>query len=155
MKKYALTEWAAIAEILGAVAVVISLMFVAYSINRNTNTLYASSENFVYQLQDDEWSDLAGDPHLAEILSKVRSEKVLSDSEEIQWSAHMMRMLNRWELVYYRYKEDQMTAQQWEDWDRSFSFVFLAEFPAQRWPDWRYGYGEEFVDHIDVLLSEQ
>ena len=36
MERLKLTEWAALAEIIGTVAIVVSLLFVGYSINRNT-----------------------------------------------------------------------------------------------------------------------
>jgi len=39
-----LEQWAAVAEIVAAIAVVISLLFLAHSINRNTATLEADAE---------------------------------------------------------------------------------------------------------------
>ena len=51
MSKLKLTEWAAVSEIIGTVAVVISLLFLAFSVNRNTVVMQASNDNFVYELQ--------------------------------------------------------------------------------------------------------
>jgi len=52
MKKANLSNWAAISEIVGAIAVVVSLLFVAYSINQNTTALtLAGSERFLDRSQ--------------------------------------------------------------------------------------------------------
>ena len=45
MKRLALPEWAALAEIIGTVAIIASLLFVAYEINRNTLVLQGTGEN--------------------------------------------------------------------------------------------------------------
>ena len=44
---------AAAAEIVGTIAVVISLLFVGYSINRNTDATQASSENILFERHTD------------------------------------------------------------------------------------------------------
>ena len=52
MKKANLSNWAAISETVGAIAVVVSLLFVAYSINQNTAALtLAGSERFLDRSQ--------------------------------------------------------------------------------------------------------
>ena len=48
MRKFNLGEWSNIADIVGMVAVVISLVFVGYSLERNTTALAGSNENDLY-----------------------------------------------------------------------------------------------------------
>jgi len=59
MKKLDLTEWAAISEILGTTAVIASLIFVAYTVDRNTVVMQAANDNFQYQIQDERARDIA------------------------------------------------------------------------------------------------
>ena len=73
MKKFTLTEWAAAGEIVGTVAVVISLLFVAYSINRNTDATQASSENILFERHTELANQFMLDPTLAEIMVKRRN----------------------------------------------------------------------------------
>lgn len=47
MARLKLTEWAASAEIIGTVAIVVSMLFVGYSINRNTKEMQAVNENYL------------------------------------------------------------------------------------------------------------
>lgn len=46
-EKLSLTEWAAVGELIATLGIVISLLFVAYSINRNTEVNQASTENLI------------------------------------------------------------------------------------------------------------
>ena len=73
MKKLTLTEWAAAGELVGTVAVVISLLFVAYSINRNTEATQAATENILFEQHTDLANHFLSDPTLADILVKKRA----------------------------------------------------------------------------------
>jgi hypothetical protein len=73
MKNRNLAEWAAISDILETVAVVASLIFVAYSVNRNTLVMQSASDTFVYQIQDERVRDIANSSELASIELKVRN----------------------------------------------------------------------------------
>ena len=153
MKLRSVTEWAAIAEIIGTITVVVSLLLVAYSINRNTAVLHATNENFIYQLQDQEFGDLSSNPNLASLLSKHQNGEVFSDEERTQYAAHISRLLNRWELLFNRHQQGLISAEQWEDWNRFYATDFPNQFPHEWWPSWRYAYQPDFASHVDEVLS--
>ncbi len=52
MAKRNLAEWAAVSEIIGTLAVVISLLFVAFNISQNTRVMQAANDNFLYETQN-------------------------------------------------------------------------------------------------------
>jgi len=52
MKKLDLTDWAAAAEIVGTVAVVVSLLFVGMNIKQNTAAVQAMNDNVLYEMTD-------------------------------------------------------------------------------------------------------
>jgi hypothetical protein len=81
MKKPDLTSWSAIAEIGGMVAVVISLIFVMYSINQYTAALQANNENFLYQVAINGAREVARNPNLASIIFRFRRGEDLTDIE--------------------------------------------------------------------------
>ena len=47
MKRLTLPEWAAIADIVGTVAVVVSLLFLAHTIEQNTAVTQSANDNFL------------------------------------------------------------------------------------------------------------
>ena len=82
MKKLTLTGWAAAGEIVGTNAVVISLLFFDYSINRNTDATQASSENILFERHTDLANHFMTDPTLAELMVKRR--QGVADLSEVE-----------------------------------------------------------------------
>jgi hypothetical protein len=73
MRKLSLGEWSSLAEVVASMAVVVSLVFVGFSINQNSHILKASNDSLIFEIQDSIMSQLAGDPVLASILVKLES----------------------------------------------------------------------------------
>ena len=63
-----MNEWAAISEILGMMAVIVSLLLVVSSIRQNTAAMHTTNDNFLYQRQDAIVAALATNPSLAEVV---------------------------------------------------------------------------------------
>ena len=99
MKRLDLTGWAAIAEIVGTVAVVVSLLFVAHSVNRNTSIMQSVNDNFIYQLQDERVRDIVSDPELASIIVKFRHKEDISEVAHQNTSRMINRLVNRLNLT--------------------------------------------------------
>ncbi len=99
MIKRNLAEWAAISDILETAAVVASLIFVAYSVNRNTLVMQSANDTFVYQIQDERVRDIANNPELASIELKVRNNEEVSAVDKHRMISQHLRELNRWELA--------------------------------------------------------
>ena len=59
MRKLSLGEWSSLAEIVATVAVVISLMFVGYSINRNSYILQSTNDSLIFEIQDSIMAEMA------------------------------------------------------------------------------------------------
>ncbi len=72
MERLKLTEWAALAEIIGTVAIVVSLLFVGYSINRNTKEMQAVNENYLFEVQDPRRDAEAANSQLSALVVKAQ-----------------------------------------------------------------------------------
>jgi len=79
-----LTEWAAVAEILGMVTVVVSLLLVVRSISQNTTAMHTSNDNFIYERQDAIIRTLVTDTSMAELYVKHHNKEQLSDVEHVR-----------------------------------------------------------------------
>jgi hypothetical protein len=156
VKKLTLTEWAAAGEIVGTIAVVISLLFVAYSINRNTDATQASSENILFERHTDLANQFMLDPTLAELLVKRRNDDAeLTEIEVIRWEKYELNMLDIWALAHSRYRRGLLSDVQWETWDTYFTHMFTNEAEAiskARWEALRYGFDREFWQHVGTVL---
>lgn len=153
MKKLDLTEWAAISEIIGAIAVVASLIFVAQSVNRNTAQLQASSDDFLFQLTDEDFRDVALNPDLASIIQRYSQQQDLTDIETMRYQAHMARTLNRWEIAFVRHEQGFLDTESWQVWDAAFTDGFVDRFPQSWWSEWRHSVTPSFASHVDAVYK--
>ncbi len=156
MKRITLNELAAAAEIIGTLAVIVSLLFVAYSINRNTEAIQASSENTLFERHTDIANQFMLDPTLAELMVKQRSGYAdLTEVDVVRWEKYELNMLDIWALAHSRYQRDLLSERQWQTWDRYFSHMFANEAEAisrSRWEELEYGFEAEFWQHVGVAL---
>jgi hypothetical protein len=145
-----LTEWAAVAEILGMVAVVASLLLVARSITQNTAAMHTSNDNFLYERQDAIIATLVTDASMAELQVKHANNELLSDVEHVRmWNQHFRDML-MWELAFVRFSEGLFSTAQWRHWDDAYSTQFLGEFPPSWWAEARPWVNNYFAEHVDA-----
>ena len=158
MKKLTLTEWAAAGEIVGTIAVVISLLFVGYSINRNTDATQASSENILFERHTNLANQFMLDPTLAELMVKRRNgDADLTEVEIIRWEKYELNMLDIWALAHSRHQRELLSEDQWVTWDRYFTHMFSNEGEAiskSRWEELQYGFDTEFWGHVSAALFE-
>jgi hypothetical protein len=153
MAELTLSEWAAISEILGVLAVVISLLLVVGSIRQNTAAMRTTNDNFLYERQDAIVAALATNPLLAEISVKHDNDEDLSEIERLQLWNQMFRDLLLWELAFVRFKEGLFSPAQWSEWNRVYSIQFINECPKSWWAENRHWVTEKFAAHVDSVYT--
>jgi hypothetical protein len=148
-----LTEWAAIAEILGMITVVASLLLVARSVTQNTAAMQTSNDNFLYERQDAIIATLVTDASLAQLQVKHENKEQLSDVEHVRmWNQYFRDML-MWNLAFIRFSEGLFSKAHWRDWDRAYSIQFLGEFPPSWWAEARPWVTNDFAEHVDAIYG--
>ena len=156
MRKLTLKEWAALGEVVATVAVVVSLLFVAYTIGQNTAALQGASDNILFERHAELTNQFTADPSLAAIMLKMRSDDPkLSDVESIRWEKYQMNLLDIWALAYMRHQADLLSERQWRAWDTYFTDLFSRggeRISKQRWDQLRSGWDAGFWSHVDKAL---
>ena len=148
-----LAEWAAVAEILGMVAVIVSLLLVARSISQNTAAMHTANDNFLYERQDAIITTLVTDPSMAELQIKHENNEQLSEVEHVRLWNQLFRDMLMWELAFRRFEAGLLSAAQWQEWDKAYSLQFLSEFPPSWWAEARPWVGDGFAEHVDALYA--
>ena len=148
-----LSEWAAVAQILGMVTVVVSLLLLARSIRQNTAAMHTSNDNFIYERQDAIVTTLVTDTSMAELYVKHQNGEELSDVEHVRMWNQLFRDMLMWELAFIRFNEGLFSTAQWREWDRVYSKQFLQEFPPSWWAEARPYVNDNFVEHVDAIYE--
>ena len=156
MRKLNLSEWASVGELVGTLAVVVSLIFVVHSIDQNTAAIQGSTENLIFERHTEITTNFMLDPSLAEILVKMREDKPeLTDIEAVRWEKYQLNLLDTWAIAYNRHQGELLASQQWHEWDRYFSETFRSggeKLSREQWEEWRYAYGDGFWSHVEQSL---
>ncbi len=101
MRKLNLSEWASLAEIIGAFAVVISLLLVVSSLDRNTTAIQAQVGDASYAAVREVNLDLLNNPELFDItLRAVESLDSLDEAEMEKYKVWLHVNLDLWERQY-------------------------------------------------------
>ena len=155
MRKLNLSDWASLAEIVATVAVVISLIFVVISLERNTAVMQASNDNFIYELQYARSRDIVSSPGMASIYVKHRNGEELSAEEQERFYWDKMQELSTWELAFNRHRDGLFSTQQWVGWNQYFEVAFTPRFSVDEWAEVRDFYQEDFQTHVDAVYAEK
>ncbi len=114
-------DWAAYAEIIGTVAIVISLVFVVQSIDQNTTAIQAAQMNNIYT----GWREavqvpILNDPDLADTIAKARAGDALTPGEQIRWGTFVGGKLDNWSQIFNLHENGLISTEVWQSWDGGF-----------------------------------
>ena len=158
MTKLALRDWASVAEIIGTIAVVVSLLFVAYSVNHNTEVLQSLNDNLLYEYDEHGISDIVNDPSMAAILVKLDNNEPLTATENERFLQYRYRTLNMWELAHDRYVEGLFPEEKWVGWSASLGYTVTRgprRLPKEVWETNKIMYGSDFGLIVDQAYAAE
>ena len=155
MKRLSLSEWSSIAEIAGAIAVVISLLFVTVSINKNTAMLETNAEaEFL-----DAWRTTVQMPfytneRLAEIQLKVHTGKQLAPVEAKMWENFLRALFENWFQYKGAHEKGQVSDQAWEEMNAAILTLWDRERMGEFWEEMGFAWAStEFGEHINKEVA--
>lgn len=147
-----LQKWAHIGEIAGAVAVVLSLLYVGYQIRENTAVQQNQTEINLYNLMHEHDSWLR-DPAFVAVVNKSGDDyDALSSVELTQIEKYVATGLNVWGYAWKSFNREQLDIDEWRAWDRWFAGEMQHPAWSRTYEKYRYGYHEDFQAHIESAI---
>ena len=114
MKKRTLSDWASIAEIIGAAAVVASLLYVGYEIHRNTKVSLASNRQAIAS-RAQELALYSAETNIHRLLFDPSGDDVeLTESEQNHLTAYIGALLRTTEEAYLLYRDGLLEEEYWQ-----------------------------------------
>src|SRR5262245_17349707 len=134
MNRPDLQIWATGAEVVGSIAVVVSLLFVAYSINQNTRVTHVANLNAVYDTYREIELALAADPDWIElVIAGSRGSRKLSDAEAKRYDLYVSQHLNNWEVLIEDHERGYFPDDTFEGWDEFYKNFAGQYVSADAW----------------------
>ena len=153
MKK-SLQDYALAAEIIGAVAVVISLIYVGISVNQHTNAVQVANHQALVAMDQDS-ADWFKDPDFAAAyLIASKDIGKLSDVQRIQVGSFVAGKLNAWEYAFLTHENGMMADNIWQGWDGHYRTVLKQSGGRWFWNAERESFSPAFREFVDSIVAD-
>ncbi len=141
-----------IAEIIGSIAVVVSLIYVSVQVRQNTCALRATTYNAVTSNSIAILSPMFSHPEFAEFLVRVQSHPgMATPAEKLRFHVCMLSAFRHWDNLYYQFRNGMLEPEMWESYDCTMT-GWLTN-PA--WRDWFVGNAACFSKNLRTLLQQR
>jgi hypothetical protein len=143
-----LEQIVAFADLVGAVGVVLSLLYVGKQL-KQTNTMSRSAARQSMSTQMNDWSmAIAASPSLSEVFSKVHFHNLVRDGatdlERVQVAYALLGIVGQLHFAYEQQKEGILTHEEVDDYLGPGSQLFRQPYLASLWPVLRPSYPKDF-----------
>ncbi len=153
--QFTLQDLGSLGEFVGALGVVISLIYLAQQMRQNTTSVRAASFNSMtensirlleYAIRDGDFTDFL---HRAE-----SNPSTLSPNEMVRWNAYMTAVYRHFGNLVYQYRVGALDRQMWQ----SYRDTLKQHLSTPSWRAWfeenRAMFSSSLVDLVDRIASE-
>ncbi len=148
-------DWGAVGEILGAIAVVVTLIYLAAQIRQNTRSSRSATRQALADGAQRLASDVVELDDMARIFQDHVDGKELKPHELLRLQARCLRDLRWWDNAHYQYSEGLLTEDEWDGFRENLKLLF--QLPAYRdyWADFQVMFSAHFRRELNSLLSDE
>lgn len=146
--------YASIAEIVSALAVVVSLLYVATEFRRTRTLTERDVDAQIFERVREANSILIETPGIAEIVLAAADDPIqLTDADRLRYLAYQHQFFDSWELAWGYQTDGVLGAELWREWDDWFASR-ARDLPAFAWIENRKHFsGGAFRDHVDRTVG--
>jgi len=150
MTNEGLSKWAAIAEIVSGIAVVISLLFILQELNNNTNAVQSATLQAAMDTSNAYLLMLIENPELLQLNEKGRQSYTSLTPEELM--TYTMLTRNQWvrfQTNYSQWKRGVLDDEDWYFYEKIYCNVSSDEGFVLSWPLHRDFLRPDFVEYVE------
>lgn len=148
-----LERGALIADIIGAVAVVISIIYLAYQVGENTDAVKVQTSHALLELEFQHAAWYQDIDHVKLMLKGNSNPSALSPAEWKKYSMDKTGKFNLWEQAHYGFRHGGVDEDQWESWDRNFVSILCNPGTLLFWETKQYAWGKPFQVHVTKYVA--
>ena len=151
-----LSEWASVAEIVGAAAVIVSLVYVGYQVNDNTSAIRSAAANDASVAMQSWYLEMGSNREASDLwFNAMTSPEPLPTHDEFQFMMMMHAVLLGMQNSYLLSKEGTIDAEFREG--ITTAIVAVKDLPGmgRYWRQRRDFFHSGFTEYIDELLERE
>lgn len=151
-----LNDLANIGQVVGAIAVVISLIYVALSIRQNTNAVRAATAQSLHEHFASWYHLIASEESLAELATRgLKDYASLSDTEKARFVSLFMAFLAYFQNAFLKSRQRLLAPSLWKSWEQVMMNLIGAPGGKALWKERAYLFDDEFRRHVECDLMKR
>lgn len=143
----------AVAGVIGVLAIVISLIYVAIEIRQNTKVARAATRQAISEAAGNLTSDLMNNREMAEIFVKHMNGKALDTVEKLRLEARCYRDFQHWENVHYQHVEGFILGDQWNGFRNNLRSLLRIKVYREFWAHEARHFSNGFQAEVSRILA--
>jgi hypothetical protein len=151
-----LSEWASVAEILGAVALIVSLIYVGYQVNLNTSAIRSAAANDASVAMQTWYLEMGSNRQSSDMwFNAMTSPEPLATHDEFQFMMMMHAVLLGMQNSYLLSREGTIDVEFREG--ITIAIVAVKDLPGMRrfWRQRKGFFHSGFAEYVDGLLARE
>ena len=147
---------ASAAEIIAAVGVMVSVIYLAIQVNQSNTEARLQTHNDTLTLMHAPIHQFLEQPELAEIIrvGGVTPDE-LSEADWFRFGYYWLMQFNMYDYLYLAHLDGAVVPSLWIGTDASWRNVFRNEPGVRRvWREWRHAFADPFQSYVDSLVAE-
>ena len=152
--KRSLKEYALVAEIVGAIAVVVSLIYVGTSVNQNTDAILVANHHALVAMDQDTNAWFRDSEFAASFEIAMDDVSNLSPVQSRQFRTYLADKFNAWEFAFLTHNSGMMEDDIWDGWDGYYRLELKQKGHQWYWNSGREGYSPAFRVYVDSILVD-
>ncbi len=154
MKNLKLSDWSDIAEIVGGIAIIGSLIFVGVELRQATQQLILTSDIDADMTNAGLSIRIAEDSELSEIVFRGENDPgSLTDLEMARFENIALPRLAMWENSYDTYLAGSMSEVDWLAWDKFYRLRWNRPGYKLVYDKYRYGFGTRSAGYFEEIFG--
>lgn len=149
-----LIEWGALGELIGGVAIIVSLLYVGAQVKQNTKAERASAAQAFVDIHAQLVLHISGNKVFRDIYWRgLGGLSALQGNETAAFGAWCIQTFRAWESFYFQWKEGVFEDELWAGWQRQFTDLFGYPGIQELWAVRRHQFNDEFCELVDNLIA--
>ncbi len=145
-----LSELGSLGEFIGAIAVVISLVYLSLQIRHNTRAVRSSMHQDMVDSTLRIAESLSDNESVGRIVLKAEEDyDDLTQEERVRFEAYAERVFGNFESVFYSYRNSMIEEDLWESWESSYLADVSRNAMRRFWQEKRPQHLRDFMDFVD------
>lgn len=144
------------ADVIGGIAVIVSLIYVGIQIRANTNKVRSAAAQSVHEAFATWYRMLASDAALAQLVTDgLRDYSSLSETDKARYVSACMALISCSQDAFIKWREGSLSAELWTGWELVMMNLVSTRGGKDFWSERAYLFGEGFRSHVENVIMKR